>query len=59
MAPEALIKYGAASEVYSFGTVLLELAMGRVVKASTREDVAKATDDGKDPNGLAGQRLDC
>ena len=50
MSAEALEgRYGAQSEVYSFGVVLLDF-----VTAGTKEEIKDATDDGGDHKGLQG-----
>ena len=58
MSVEALEgRYGAQSEVYSFGVVLFELVTGRLASAGTKEEIEDATDDGRDYKGLKA-RLD-
>lgn len=54
MAYEALSgKYGAQSEIYSFGIVLLELLTGKPASSYSREDIEDATSDGEKADGLA------
>lgn len=57
MAPEALKRYGAVCEMYSFGLVLLELVTGRLISGGTLDKLMGDTDDGTNPQGLEGQLL--
>lgn len=54
MAEEALRgRAGVQSDLYSFGVVLLELMSGRAATTDTARQVEDATDDGRNPKGLA------
>jgi hypothetical protein len=53
MADEALRKYGAQSEVFSFGLVLLELTSGCLITDDTRDEVDAATNGGDNAEGLS------
>lgn len=53
MADEALRKYGAQSEVFSFGLVLLELTSGCLITDDTRDEADAATDCGDNAEGLS------